>query len=130
MKKSVLILFVLVYLMTYTDMGQLLKLPTLISHYFQHQNQNKNVDFIDFIAMHYGGGDDGNTKDDDIDKQFPFHNYEYNSSLIVFATMTKSAVYDRLVYFFQNKFINREINPKTVKHSRKIIRPPKEELYL
>jgi hypothetical protein len=57
LKKIIAIFFLSIFLCANTEIGQLLKLPTLVQHYFEHRN-NKNDDelgisFISFLKNHY-----------------------------------------------------------------------------
>lgn len=71
-----------------TELGQLLKLPTLLSHYYEHQQNDPSVGFVDFIVMHYAG-DDGTTADDAADQQLPCHNLRNNSFAVAYAPMVR-----------------------------------------
>lgn len=53
MKKIISILFLSVYLLSATEIGQLLKLPELVSHYAEHKEQNQQMSIWDFLYMHY-----------------------------------------------------------------------------
>lgn len=83
MRKSLTIGLIVVHLLAHTEAGQLLRLPNLISHFFQHHRQNPHIDFYLFIAMHYGG-DDGTNADDDMDDQLPCHNTHINTLSVVY----------------------------------------------
>ena len=72
-----------------TEIGQLLRLPELITHYFQHHRQNEDISFLEFIAQHYGG-DDGSNADDEYDSQLPCHNLNHNTISLVFSPMIAS----------------------------------------
>mgnify|MGYP003672349352 CR=1 FL=1 len=52
-----------------------MKVPSLVRHFIEHKDLNNNIDFIDFLAMHYGGQDiDDN--DDEKDMQLPLKKVE------------------------------------------------------
>jgi hypothetical protein len=71
LKKATAILFLFVQLSTTTEFSQLFKLPVLWQHYQEHRENNKNVSFMSYLAMHYFNGD---VKDADYDRdmQLPF----------------------------------------------------------
>lgn len=52
MKKVVAILFLFVFLSTSSTLGPLLRLHTLIHHYFEHAEQD-NYSFVEFLNQHY-----------------------------------------------------------------------------
>lgn len=73
MRQFFAISFLITYLLGNTELGQLIKLPLLINHYYQHKKTDNNISFIGFIQMHYIT-DDGTTADDNDDLQLPCHN--------------------------------------------------------
>ena len=77
MRMTLIIALMAVHLFGNTELGQLLRLPKLVSHYFQHKELNPTITFIDFLVMHYGG-DDGSSADDDIDSQLPYHHADFH----------------------------------------------------
>ena len=86
MKRALMIVMVGIHLAGNTEVGQLLRLPELITHYFQHHRQNSDISFMEFLAMHYGG-DDGTNADNDYDNQLPCHNLKHNTISLVFSPM-------------------------------------------
>jgi len=76
LKKINAILFLSIFLIANTAFGQLLKLPALIQHFHLHENENKetghDMDFLDFVKMHYY---DSNSENPGHDHQnLPFKN--------------------------------------------------------
>lgn len=70
MKKWVSILLLSLYLLSTTELNQLLKLPVLIEHYVEHKNLNPEMTLVSFFKMHY----DHPVKDADYktDRKLPF----------------------------------------------------------
>ncbi|CDS97992.1 MULTISPECIES: hypothetical protein [Sphingobacterium] len=69
------ILLLSVYLISTTELGQLLKFPILIEHYFDHKEKNPEVTVLQFLEVHYAGSHlENHPHDDDYeqDKQLPF----------------------------------------------------------
>lgn len=56
MKKFTAILIITVYLFSITELHQLLKLPVVFQHYYEHNQLNKSISFLDFLDMHYMHG--------------------------------------------------------------------------
>lgn len=84
MKKITAILFLSVYLLSATELGELFKINTLVTHFYETNKTGKHVDFLSFLVMHYVT-DDLNDKDNDSDKQLPFKSpetYFSNSSFL------------------------------------------------
>jgi hypothetical protein len=71
MRQLATISLLFVYLLGNTEIGQIVNIPPLLSHYQQHHLANTNINFLDFLVMHYGGND-GTTTDDNEDNQLPF----------------------------------------------------------
>ena len=70
MKKLISILLLSLYLVSTTELYQLLKMPLLIEHYFQHKNLNPEMSLTAFLKTHY----DHPVKDSDHeqDQRLPF----------------------------------------------------------
>lgn len=71
MKKLICILFLGAYLISSTELRQLLKFPLLIQHYAEHKEQNNNLSLLQFLAMHYND-EDIIDLDYSKDQQLPF----------------------------------------------------------
>lgn len=71
MKKLAAIFIVVVYLFGATEASQLLKLPVLVQHYYEHKAGNESVTLMQFLHMHYMGHDDDDS-DNLRDMQLPF----------------------------------------------------------
>lgn len=71
LKRISTIFLLSVYLFSATEAYQLLKLPVVFEHFKEHKAQDKNIDFLSFIVLHYFRG---NPKDADYDRdmQLPF----------------------------------------------------------
>ena len=86
-----------VYLISTTELYQLVKLPMLVEHFNEHKGQDKDITLWDFLCMHYAHGD---VKDADHDKdmKLPFKSHDgcFSSSVIAyipkdFPTIAKPA---------------------------------------
>lgn len=53
MRKASAILFLLSFLNATTAFGEILKLPILIHHYFEHSQEDKDASVFRFFAQHY-----------------------------------------------------------------------------
>ncbi|RAV27614.1 hypothetical protein DN748_17660 [Sinomicrobium soli] len=58
------------------------KVPVLIQHYTEHQ-QKYQLDFVDFLTMHYWGHD-LDDDDDDRDMQLPFKQVDYGAAHTIY----------------------------------------------
>ncbi|MBS1739296.1 MAG: hypothetical protein JST88_02025 [Bacteroidetes bacterium] len=53
-KRTIAIFFISVYLFSTTQMAELLKLPVLIQHFIEHQQEDHSISLLEFLEMHYG----------------------------------------------------------------------------
>lgn len=82
--------YILLFLFILHDsaFNQLLKLPALVSHYRYHVALNPNIDFGDFLSIHYQLEDDGDN-DQELDKQLPYKHIDAHSLQQVFVPLAK-----------------------------------------
>jgi len=63
------------YLVSTTELCQLLKLPVLVEHYFEHKEKSPGMSVVDFLTFHYKGDHlENHPHDDDYeqDQKLPF----------------------------------------------------------
>ena len=75
MRRVLAILFLSVYLISTTELGQLLKSPMLAEHYSEHKEKNPQINVMEFLALHYEGNHlENHPHDEDYehDQQLPF----------------------------------------------------------
>jgi hypothetical protein len=71
LNRYIAISFLVLFLLTSTDVEQFLKLPELLEHFKDHQKHSSNLSFIDFLRIHYIDSEEhGNTLDKD--EKLPF----------------------------------------------------------
>jgi len=87
MRSISIIVLISIHLLGNTELGQLIKLPQLFTHYHKHCKDNPSVNFFNFLVMHYAG-DDGTTADDSDDMQLPCHDYQHTGIFFVFAPVS------------------------------------------
>jgi hypothetical protein len=124
MRKILVIALVGIHLIGNTEVGQLLKLPQLLSHYFQHHRQDPGISFVEFISMHYWG-DDGTSADDDFDNKLPCHNAAHNTIPLVYSPMTPNIMPEGLTQrntIEHNSCLEAGISSK---HVLLILQPPR-----
>ena len=80
MKKWVSILLLSLYLVSTTELNQLLKLPILVEHYIEHKGLNPEMTFTEFLKIHY----DHPVKDSDYktDQKLPFADDSFPLALV------------------------------------------------
>jgi hypothetical protein len=67
-KRLMSILLLALYLTSFTEMHEVLRLPILLEHYAEHKNQVSDMSFIEFLEMHYKS----DVTHDEHDSQLPF----------------------------------------------------------
>lgn len=63
-------IFLITAALNTVSLNQFSKLPLLAIHYVDHWQKNKQMSFLDFVEMHYGG-DDSSDNDNEQDQQLP-----------------------------------------------------------
>lgn len=89
MKRHFSIFILTIYLFSFTEVKEVLKIPALIEHYQEHKSENKNISIIGFIALHYLSG---SQKDSDYEKdmKLPFKAHEISSVSFAIQDLPKS----------------------------------------
>ncbi len=64
-------------------MQELIKLPVLFQHYFEHKSLDSNTTFFGYLAHHYNDVGHGNDGDADRDSQLPFKTHELCNALSI-----------------------------------------------
>lgn len=75
MKKALALLFLSAYLISTTELAQLLKFPMLVAHYFEHKEKKAQISMMEFLALHYEGNHfkgHPHNRDFEHDQKLPF----------------------------------------------------------
>lgn len=125
MRSLLIILLISVHLFGNTELGQLIKLPQLVTHYNKHHKDNPSVNFFQFLVMHYAG-DDGTTADDMDDMQLPCHNYHNTGIFFVFAPVSSlEPSIDQVVYSNQVVYGGHLLSYTPSEHIFSFLQPPR-----
>lgn len=89
MRKILSILFISLYIIGGTELGQLLKLPLLVQHYMKHKVCDDSITFLDFLDEHYGHGNvmDGDYEED---MKLPFKKTESDFTQVQHVNLCSS----------------------------------------
>ena len=68
MKQVISISLLVLYINSYTEFHELLRLPVLLEHYQEHREQVSDMTFFEFLGMHYKS----DLSHDKQDSQLPF----------------------------------------------------------
>ncbi|MGV6943468.1 hypothetical protein [Sphingobacterium kyonggiense] len=89
--KNMLAIFLLsVYLISTTELSQLLKVPALVEHFFEHKEKDPEMTVMAFLKIHYQGDhfkDHPKDEDYDQDQRLPFMNLNYSSHLFIVESL-------------------------------------------
>lgn len=74
MKKVFAIVMLTIYMVSTTELYQLLKVPLLIEHFIEHKDENPAMSFIGFLVQHYDNHLENHPYNDDYqkDRKLPF----------------------------------------------------------
>lgn len=68
MKRILGLSLLVLYINSYTELHEALRLPVLLEHYAEHKQQVKDMSFLEFLVMHYKT----DVSHDDQDNSLPF----------------------------------------------------------
>ncbi|KFF11290.1 hypothetical protein N6B72_01115 [Chryseobacterium soli] len=90
MRKFISIILLSFYLVSTTELYQLLKIPVLIEHFMEHKEQNAEMTLMSFLKMHY----DHPVKDADYqtDQKLPF--IVHSSPLTLLFTISPNITFE------------------------------------
>lgn len=68
LKRTLSILFLLVYINSFTELHEAMRLPILLEHYSEHKKLSQEISFWEFLEMHY----QSDVAHDEHDNELPF----------------------------------------------------------
>ncbi|MBI5857188.1 MAG: hypothetical protein HZB42_06025 [Sphingobacteriales bacterium] len=71
MKKTIPAIFCILFISISTELHELMRLPVLIEHYFQHRSDDPCLSFFEYLKIHYSDNHPDDNDDND-DTQLPF----------------------------------------------------------
>jgi hypothetical protein len=95
-KKFLAISFLSLYLISLTELSQLVKLPSLVEHYIEHKEKQSDLSLWEFLSMHYTQ----NANHDTNHEKLPFksHNGCINMVVIAFISNNFESISVNAVY--------------------------------
>lgn len=125
LQKALLCLFALI-LFSNGRIVELAKLPMLAEHYADHQSNQKDLSFIEFLGMHYWG-DDADDTDNDIDHQLPFNDSENAIPLTIIVDEMQHTCFTQIKWIFhysEKQYYPALDDQYTFNYLSKLIHPP------
>ena len=116
----------MLYLFSVTEAKQLLKLPVVFQHFAEHQQENKNISFLQFLCNHYLHGSPMD-KDHDRDMQLPFKTCsEFALSVVpVIVADVETSILSPLEFNVSNDFLQTNDNLISSEFGCNIFQPPR-----
>jgi hypothetical protein len=130
LKRIIAISFLSIFLCANTEIGQLLKLPTLIHHFLEHHDDKNDdeygIGFIDFLKNHYTENDNhsDNAKHDHQNLPFKTCDCQSLSTLIALVQQTVFVLHTSTIISSKNSASYREQH-YTSKSFGSIWQPPR-----
>ncbi len=98
----------MLYSFSTTELHQLLKLPFLIEHFFEHKEQTQSITIWEFLSLHYAHHSDQDN-DDEQDRKLPFKSHDYCGFALAIAEVPKTESpefknQERLLFFEPNRY--------------------------
>ncbi|MBD3748036.1 MAG: hypothetical protein IE931_00930 [Sphingobacteriales bacterium] len=125
LKKYLAILFAFTYLISMTELNQLLKFPLLIQHFAKHKIENPQLSVFGFLAIHYFNG---NPHDEDYDQDMRLPFKSDNTCINILGLSTPSQYGSELKIILYPKEIKLNFPSETIYSSsflQNIWQPPK-----
>lgn len=115
-----------VYLLSTTELYQLVKLPCLVQHFIEHREQDRSISLWRFLRMHYS---DEDIKDADYDRdmKLPFKNHDgcTMAGISVFTPNNFSTEIERPVRYESRSFPMHDVVFTSASFLSAIWQPPK-----
>lgn len=80
MRSALASLLLILYVSSSTECFELLKIPALMEHFYDHKDENQSMSLWSFLCLHYGHGE-VNDKDRDEDMKLPYKSVDCNNGL-------------------------------------------------
>lgn len=110
----------LIYLISFTEFKEVLRLPILIQHYGEHKAQVNDMSFFEFLVMHYKT----DVAHDDHDNELPFKNSHSFIGQIVVLPIQRITLIERVeIASSTYQFFYLQHEPKLI--TAEIFQPPK-----
>ena len=115
-----------VYLLSTTELYQLVKIPCLVQHFIEHREQDRNISLWRFLCMHYAG-DDIKDADYDRDMKLPFKTHDgcTTAGISVFTPNNFSTLIQRPVCFEPKAFPMQDVAFTSASFLSAIWQPPR-----
>jgi hypothetical protein len=126
-KKAVALFFMSIYMLSFSELHQFLKMPVLIQHFVEHQQKDHSISLLDFLNEHYIHQ---YIHDEDYqrDQQLPFRHSE---CCVTYATVCCESPVNTTIEFpariteSKNEFILHDEDSHSLLSVADIFQPPR-----
>jgi hypothetical protein len=125
-KKLFAILLLFIYLISLTELSQLVKLPILVEHFIEHKEKNSNLSLWEFLNMHYAQSDD-HDGDRDKDMKLPFKSHDgcINTTIVALPSTNIGTLSEKPICIEKKAYSIYTENFLSSSHLSSIWQPPK-----
>ena len=105
--KKLFIIFVLsIYVVSLTEVHQLIKLPLLVQHFIEHKEKDTELSLWQFLNMHYAQTDD-HDGDAEKDMKLPFKSHDgcIGSLIVAFVPSNFEGIVEKPFYVTSNVYL-------------------------
>lgn len=118
-------MFLGIYMLGSTQLGQLLKLPELIQHYAEHKKTNPSLNFLGFLHIHYAHAFEMD-EDFEEDMKLPFKTADSgNSAVSIFTPASSPDVSGKRFTDLKNTFAQKNDPSLSSQYLSAIWQPPR-----
>lgn len=96
MKRKIAIFLMALFLISTTELGQVLKFPLLVEHYIEHTTSNPDLSLWGFLQIHYS--ESHKEEGDPMDEKLPFVTHTHFVSIVGIVTPAPILKIDRIKF--------------------------------
>lgn len=82
MKQLLSISFLILYINSFTEFHEVLRLPILFEHYAEHKKLTNDLSFLDFLELHYKTDVNHDDRDRELPFKMPGHSFTAHAATI------------------------------------------------
>lgn len=125
MKKMISIALIFMFLFESSGLKELVKMPILIHHFYEHKAKHPADNFLNYIAKHYNNPQESESAHDkETDQQLPFKSSDSYQAHISAFIVTEYKILP-VVYDIKSKQYNSHTESAIITRSFDIWQPPK-----
>lgn len=96
MRRKIALFLMMLFLISTTEIGQVLKFPLLVEHYIEHTSNNPELSLWGFLQIHYS--ESHKEEGDPMDEKLPFVSHTHFVSIVAIVTPTPILKIERIKF--------------------------------